>query len=292
MKDYLIKGVDTKANFRFAVVNSKKLVEEARVRHQTSKTATAALGRSLSALSLMASFSLKNPNDSMSLSIKGDGPIGNIVTFSNNKGELKGFVANPQADAPMIDGKLNVAGIVGKSGYIETIMDLGLKDAYTGRSKIISGEIAEDIAAYYYQSEQINTAVSLGVLVDRNLSVKESCGYLIQLMPGVEDPIIDRLEKDISQAPPISSMAERYQNLEDMIRDIVPSFELDFTESRDLTFKCDCSRKKTEDILRSLPKNELKHMLEEDGQAQLVCHYCNEKYDFSRKDLENIISSI
>ncbi len=292
MKDYLIRGIDKKGNIRVFVATTTKLVEEARLIHETSPTASAALGRTLTA-GLMMGAMMKNENDKLTLKINGGGPAGTILVVANNKGSIKGYVDNPQADLPSKSkGKLDVGGLVGKDGNVTLIMDLGLKDPYIGQSNLVSGEIAEDLAAYYLMSEQQPSAVALGVLVDTDLSIKAAGGYIIQLLPDISDEDIDKIEETLSKIEPVSTLIERGLSPEDIMNEILGQFEMEVLDRMDLEFKCDCSRERIEKVLISIGRKELEDMIEEDGQGEVVCHFCNTKYHFTKEELENILSNI
>ena len=209
MKDYIIRGIDAKKSFRVFVASTTNLVEEARKIHNTSPTATAALGRALTAASMMG-ITMKEISATLTFKIKGDGPIGNIITVANSAGEVKGYVDNPHVDLPSrADGKLDVGGIVGRNGQLAVIRDLGLKEPYIGLSNLVSGEIAEDLVHYFYLSEQQPSAISLGVLVDKDISVRAAGGYMLQLLPNVEEEDIDRIEEILKNADPISALIDR-----------------------------------------------------------------------------------
>lgn len=285
MKDYLVRGTDKKGMIRFFAANTTSLVEKARRIHNTSPTATAALGRALTAAAILGT-TLKNEDDILTFKIKGDGPIGNIVTVANISGKVKGYVDNPYADLPTRkDGKLDVGGLVGKNGQLAVIKDLGLKEPYVGFTNLVSGEIAEDLANYFYTSEQQPTAISLGVLVDTDISVRASGGYMLQLLPGVEDEVIDRIENILKNAKPISRLIDEGLTLEDILKELFGEFEVKIFDKVDLKFKCDCSKNKIEKALISLGNDELKNIIEEDGKAEVVCHFCNTKYNFTKEEL-------
>lgn len=292
MKDKLIRGIEKNGKFKFAAVKTTNLVNEAKKHHNTSATASAALGRTLSAGALMSTM-LKNKDDKLTLIIAGNGPGGNILVTANNSGELKGYIDNPTADLPPNkNGKLDVSGIVGNYGYVKTIMDLGLKEPYVGQSEIISGEIAEDIANYYLTSEQINTAVALGVLVDTDLSIINSGGYLIQLLPDATEDDIIKLEKSITSKPSLTEIMNQHEKIEDLMNYLLEDFEIEISEEKDIEWHCNCSREKTIDMLKSIGSKEIEDIISEDEQAQVVCQFCNEKYNFNKNDLENILESI
>ncbi len=291
MRDYIIRGIDEKKSFRIFVASSTNLVEKARKIHNTSPTATAALGRSLTA-ALMMGITMKNSTDSLTFKIKGDGPIGNIITVANNNGEVKGYVDNPNADLPSrADGKLDVGGIVGKNGQLAVIRDLGLKDPYIGYSNLVSGEIAEDLVRYYFLSEQQPSAISLGVLVDKDISVKAAGGYMLQILPNAEEEDLDKIEKILNNAEPISTLIDKELSPEEIVEELFGEFNIEILEKKDIRFQCNCHREKIEKILISLGRKELESIIEEDGQAEIICHFCNTKYNFSKKELIEIVNS-
>ncbi len=288
MKDYMIRGINKNKSMRFFVASTTKMVDQARKIHNTSPVASATLGRMLTANALM-SQDMKNEDDSLTLIIKGDGPIGNVVTVGNNRGEVKGYVDNPYVDLEnREDGKLNVGGAVGQDGYLTVIKDLGLKDPYTGQTPIVTGEIAEDLANYYYVSEQQPSAISLGVLVERDLTIRAAGGYMIQLLPNVEEEEIEALEEILKAAKPISTMIDEGMTPEDIASDIFKDLEFEVLAKEELLFKCNCSRERMERALISLGKEEIESLIEE-GQAELGCHFCNEKHVFTTDDLKEMI---
>lgn len=292
MKDYLLRGIEKNGKFKFVGAKTTEIVNEAKVQHNTSATASAALGRTLTAGALMSTM-LKNKDDSLTLIISGNGPGGNILVSANNKGELKGYIDNPSIDLePNKNSKLDVSGIVGNVGYIKTIMDLGMKEPYVGQSEIISGEIAEDIANYYLTSEQINTAVALGVLVDTDLTIINSGGYLIQLMPDATDEDITKLENAILNKPSLTEMMNDYDNFEDLLKYLLEDFEIEILEKKDIMWVCNCSKEKTIEMLKTIGAEELESIIEEDGKAEVVCQFCNEKYNFNKDELTEILSEV
>jgi len=289
MKDYLIKAIDKLGRIRAYVATTTDLVEKARTTHDTSATATAALGRSLTAATMMGAM-MKNEKDVLTLRIAGEGPAGNIYVVARHNGVVKGYIDNPHADLPIRqDGKLDVGGLVGNRGTLTVIMDLGLKEPYVGQSQLISGEIAEDIANFYAYSEQQPSAVGLGVLVDRDLSVKAAGGYIIQLLPGVADKDIDKIEEGLRKAGPVSAMIDKGMSPEDILDEILGDFQMEILDRMELEFKCDCSREKIERVIISLGKKEIEDMIEEDGEAEVVCHFCNTKHKFTEEELNKIL---
>ncbi|EGY79707.1 Hsp33 family molecular chaperone HslO [Peptoniphilus indolicus] len=290
--DYLVRAIDKDAQVRIFACSSKNMVEKSREIHNTSKTATAALGRSLTAAALM-SENLKNEADTLTLNIKGDGDIGQIVVTAKANGIVKGYVNNPMADADIreSDGKLDVGKIVGK-GTLTVVADQGLKEPYIGKVELISGEIAEDLANYFYRSDQVPSVVSLGVLVDVDYSVKAAGGFILQLMPGADDECISKIEQNISKIKSITSMLDEGMTPEQIVEAVMSGFEIKILDKKGIGFNCDCSFEKVEDSLISLGKGELKAIIEEDGRAEVMCHFCNSKYNFSKEELTSILESM
>lgn len=290
MKDYLIRAIDKSGSIRFFSASTTNLVEEARKIHNTSPTATAALGRTLT-MSAMMGITMKNEKDILTLKINGNGPIGTIMAVANNNGGVKGVVSNPSADLPARnDGKLDVGGIVGNNGTVTVIMDLGLKNPYIGQSSLVTGEIAEDMANYYVISEQKPSVVSLGVLVDKDISCKASGGFMIQLLPDTPEEFIVKIEKTLETVKPVSTMIDRGLKPEDIMEEILGQFEMNILERTDLEYKCDCNREKIESVIISLGRKEIESIIEEDEQAEVVCHFCNTKYQFGKEELEKLIN--
>lgn len=290
--DYLVRAIDVDGKIRIFACDSTNMVEESRKVHNTSKTATAALGRTLTAAALM-SENLKNEKDTLTINIRGDGDIGQIVVTTKSNGVVKGYVNNPYADAEirLSDGKLDVGKIVGK-GTLTVVSDQGLKEPYIGKVQLVSGEIAEDLASYFYQSDQVPSVVSLGVLIDVDYTVKRAGGYILQLMPGADEECISKIEENISNLKSVTTMLDEGMTPEDIINAVMKGFDLKFLDKKDISYNCDCSREKVEDSLISIGKEQLLNIIEEDGQAEVVCHFCNKKYNFSEDDLKNLIKTI
>lgn len=289
MKDYLIRGIDSTENIRVFLTNTTEMVELARKTHTTSPTATAALGRTLTAGVIMGAM-MKNEKDRLTLRINGGGAIGNILVVSNNKGVVKGYVDYPYADIESrSDGKLDVGRLVGKDGSITVIMDLGLKEPYVGQSNLVSGEIAEDLASYYVHSEQKPSVVSLGVLVDKDISVKAAGGYIIQILPDIAEEDIVKIEKSIKNIEPISKLIDIGLSPKDIMKKLLPDFDIKVLDKIDVEYACDCSRERIQKVLKSIGEQEIEAMIEEDGKAEVVCHFCNTKHQFSKEELKKII---
>ena len=271
-------------------VEATSLVEEARKTHDLSPLATATLGRCLCMASLMAS-GFKGEEHSLTLQIKGNGSIGNITVTADALQRIRGYVQNPQVDLPLKpNGKLDVGGAVGKDGFIYVIKDIGLKEPYIGMSKIVSGEIAEDFANYYYISEQKNTAVSLGVLVNKD-GVKRAGGFIVTSMPDATEDELFILENRLKEAKPISQMLDENMSLLDIAKDITGDVNIKVLEQEEKTpkYECNCSKEKMENALISIGKEELKKIIEEDKKAEIVCHFCNKKYEFNEDELRNLL---
>lgn len=292
MKDYLIRGIDKTGKIRIFVATTTHMVEKARLTHNTSPTATAALGRSLTAGALMGVM-MKNEKDRLTLKVDGGGPIGHITIVSSNEGKVKGYVTHPYEDVPSRqDGKLDVGRLVGKDGTITIIMDLGLREPYVGQANLVSGEIAEDLATYYAISEQIPSAVGLGVLVDTDISVRAAGGYILQLLPGVSDEDITKIENTLSNIQPVSTLIDKGLSPEEIMTELLKDFEMQILEKVDIDYVCDCSRERIQKVLISIGKKELQAMIDEDGGGEVICHFCNTKHQFSGEDLEELISRI
>ncbi len=288
MKNKLIKCINPNRKVRVIVASTTDLVEKARNIHETSATATAALGRLLT-ISTMIGSTMKNREDISTFIIDGGGPIGKMVTVANSHGEVKGYVTNPQADVPSKNGKLDVGRVVGDKGSLQVIQDLGLKEPYSGQVPLVNGEIGMDFAQYFYTSEQVESVVSLGVLVDKDLSVMGAGGFLIQLMPDASEEDIVTVEKAIDKLEPVSSMISRGVTVEEIAEIMLAPLELKILEEMELGYVCNCSREKMERALVSLGKADLLEIIEEDGQAELSCHFCNETQLFTKEELEELL---
>ncbi|GKS14385.1 Hsp33 family molecular chaperone HslO [Paenibacillus chitinolyticus] len=289
MSDYLIRGTALEGRVRAFAVLTTSITEELRQRHQTTPTATAALGRTAAA-GLMMGAMLKG-EEKLTLQVKGGGPIGSIVVDANSKGEVRGYVDDPNVDLPLnAKGKLDVAGAVGTDGFLYVTKDLGLKENYRGSIPIVSGELAEDFTYYFAKSEQTPSAVALGVLVDVDRTVKVSGGFIIQLLPGLTDDEITEIEKTLAQIPPITTLLDRGASLEEVLKEVLPSVEI--MERSAVSFQCKCSRERVEQTIISLGRDELQSLIDEDGRAEVVCHFCNEAYQFEREELQTMLDSI
>jgi molecular chaperone Hsp33 len=283
----------TKDGFVKAVaVTTRDLTERARTIHRTLPVATAALGRTLAAASMMGN-ALKAEGASLTLQIKGGGPLGTILAVSDTEGNVRGYVQNPQADLPLRpDGKLDVGAAVGADGALTVIKDLDMKEPYIGSVGLLSGEIAEDLATYFVESEQIPTACALGVLVDRDQSVRASGGYLIQLLPGAAEDTIAKVEGGVLAAGPVTALLERNSSPEALLRTVLSDFEVEILETAPIAYRCRCTRDRVERALISMGVEELENLLEEQGGCELTCQFCDRIYRFTRADLEALLTEM
>ena len=292
MADRIVRAISTDGMVQAAAICSRDLTERARQIHKTLPVATAALGRTLAAASMMGN-ALKSEGASLTLQFKGGGPLGTVLAVSDNQGNVRGYVADPHVDLPLrSDGKLDVGAAVGHEGTLTVIKDLHMKEPYVGTIDLLGGEIAEDIAGYFVESEQIPTACALGVLVDRDQSVKAAGGYLIQLMPGAAEDTIAKVEGGIMAAGPVSAILDRDDDPEKLLREVMSDFDLKILETCPVEYKCYCSRERVERALISLGRQELEQMLAEQGGCQLTCQFCDAVYDFTADDLRALLKNL
>ncbi|NGZ78147.1 Hsp33 family molecular chaperone HslO [Saccharibacillus alkalitolerans] len=285
-RDYLVRGTALGGKVRAFAVRSTNLVEELRRRHDTFPTATAALGRTLTTAAMMGAM-LKG-EEKLTIQVKGSGPLGQIVADANAKGEVRGYVDHPHVHLPSnAMGKLDVAGAVGTEGFLYVTKDLGLKEPYRGSVPIVSGELGEDFTYYFAASEQTPSAVGIGVLVAPDNSVISAGGLIVQLLPGLSDEEIDAIERAISTLPPVSALIDQGLSPEELIKWVLP--DVNIQESLDVVFRCECSRERVERTLISLGSEEIQGIIDDQGVAEVVCHFCNETYQFEREDLEQIL---
>lgn len=290
MADILTKAITKDGFLKISAVVSTETAEQARKFHNTSPVATAALGRLLSAGLLMGS-ELKEENSKLTLQMKGDGPLKNVLVAANSKGEVKGYVENPLVDMPLKpNGKLDVGGAIGK-GTLCVIKDLCLKEPYIGQVAIQTGEIGDDLAYYFMQSEQVPSVVALGVLVDRDYSVKCAGGFIIQVMPECDDASLTKLENSIGGLMSVTEMLTNGMDTEQIIKYVMLGFDVDILDSREVGYVCDCSRDRMERAIISLGKQEIDDIIKEQGEAEIVCSFCNTAYKFDAKQLENMKNS-
>ena len=293
MSDRIVRAITSDGMVQAAAVSSRELTERARQIHKTLPVATAALGRTLAGASLMGN-ALKGQGASLTLQIKGTGPLGTILTVADPAGNVRGYVANPQVDIPLRpDGKLDVGAAVGAEGGTMTVIkDLNMKEPYVGTVDLLGGEIAEDIAGYFVESEQIPTACGLGVLIERDQSVRAAGGYLIQLMPGASEDTIVKVEGGIMAAGNVSALLDKDDDPEHLLRHVMSDFDLKILETSPVEYRCYCSRTRVERALISLGKDELQQLLEEQGHCSMTCQFCDAVYDFSGEELRALIAGL
>ena len=291
MSDQLIRAISQDGLIKVSAVSTRDLTERARQIHKTLPVATAALGRLLAGASMMGN-ALKEEAASLTLQIKGGGPLGTLLAVSDHEGNVRGTVEHPTVDIPLReDGKLDVGEAVGNQGTLTVIRDLRMKEPYVGSVGLLWGEIAEDIALYFVESEQIPTACGLGVLVDRDQSVLSAGGYLVQLLPGAGEETAERLEASLRAAGPVTELLKADPDPEALLRAALPGLALEVLEKRPIAYRCDCSRERMERALISLGREELRAMIDEQGSAELTCRFCDNVQRFSREELEALLAS-
>ena len=290
MSDQLIRAISQDGLIKVSAVSTRDLTERARQIHKSLPVATAALGRLLAGASMMGN-ALKEEAASLTLQIKGGGPLGTLLAVSDHEGNVRGTVENPAVDIPLReDGKLDVGTAVGNQGTLTVIRDLRMKEPYVGSVGLLWGEIAEDIALYFVESEQIPTACGLGVLVDRDQSVLSAGGYLVQMLPGAGEETAEQLEASLRAAKPVTELLRADPDPEALLRAALPGLELEILEKRPVEYRCDCSRERMERALISLGREELRAMIAEQGGAELTCRFCDNVQTFSREDLEALLA--
>lgn len=289
MNDYIIRALDKEKSIRVFIASTSNMVESARKIHNTTPVATAALGRTITAAGIMGIMT-KGVKYKTSIQIKGNGPLKTILAVADSQGQVKGYVGNPYVELPLKkNGKLDVGNAVGKDGRVIIIKDLGLKEPYIGQSKLVSGEIAEDLSYYFASSEQQPSAVALGVLVDVDLTVRASGGYIVQVLPNISEELLNKLEERLSNVEPISRLIDKGYTPEDILDKVFGDFGMEIKEKNEISLTCDCSRERLEGALISIGEEELKSIIAEDGKAEVSCHFCNTSYTFNTDELNKLL---
>lgn len=289
MSDKIVRAISTDGFVKATAVSTRNLTERARNIHHTLPVATAALGRALAAASMMGN-ALKEDGASVSLQFRGGGPLGTVLAVSDNEGNVRGTVDHPETDLPLrADGKLDVGGAVGHEGTVTVIRDLNMKQPYVGSVGLMGGEIAEDLAAYFVESEQIPTACGLGVLVDRDQSVRTAGGYLIQILPGAGEDVISRVEGSLLAAGAVTALLEKYPDPAELLRAALSDFKLELLEESPVEYRCTCSKERMERALISMGAAELRSLIDEQGGAELTCRFCDRVQTFTRTELEALL---
>lgn len=290
--DKLVRAITKDGLVKAAAVSTRTLTERARQIHHTTPVATAALGRALAGVSMIGN-TLKGEGESVTLQIKGGGPLGTVLVVSDAEGNVRGYVQDASVDLPLrADGKLDVGAAVGHEGTLTVIKDLGLREPYVGTVDLLGGEIAEDIAAYFVESEQIPTACGLGVLVDRDRSVLCAGGYMIQLLPGAGEDVITKVEGGIYAAPSVTNFLRDNDDPAALLRAVLSDFEVEILEESPIEYRCYCSRERTERALLSLGSHELEDILQQQGCADLTCQFCDRVHHFDGSELREMIAAL
>ena len=287
MKDYIVTGMSANNEVRAFAITSKELVEQARQHHNSSPVATAALGRLLSAGAMMGSM-MKNEKDTLTLQIKAGGPLEGMTVISNSKATVKGYVGNPQVMLPAKNGKLDVGGAVG-IGFMNVIKDMGLKEPYLGQAVLQTGEIAEDLTFYYATSEQIPSSVGLGVLMEKNNTVKQAGGFIIQLLPFASEETISQLEENLKSLDTVTNMLEKGMTPEEILQEVLKGLDVEFTDRLDTKFQCDCSRAKVRNAVMTVGTEELEKMIADGEEIEARCDFCSTGYMFDVEELKDIL---
>ena len=287
--DEIIRMMTGDGMVKAVAVTGKDMVERSRQIHKTLPVATAALGRTLMAASMMGDM-LKEKDGSVTLQIKGGGPLGAITAVSDSRGNPRGYLQNGQVDIPRkYQGKLDVGTAVGSSGSLTVMKDMGLKEPYIGSVQLVSGEIAEDITAYFVESEQVPTACALGGLVDKDQSVAAAGGYLVQLLPGADESVIQRLEESIARLGPVTDALHGGADAVQLLERVLEGQEPELLERRPVAYKCYCSRERVSRAIISMGKEEMQSLIEEQGGAELTCQFCDKVYRFTKEDLQELL---
>lgn len=288
MSDYIVRATAGDGSIRAFAATTRDLVQKAREIHHTSPVASAALGRLLTAAAMMGTM-LKGEKDLLTLQVRGDGPLQGLVVSGDCRGQVKGYVFNPNAEVPdQYPGKLDVGGAVGR-GYLSVIKDIGMREPYAGRIELVSGEIAEDLTYYFAQSEQTPSAVGLGVLVETDTSIRRAGGFLIQLLPGAEEETIALLEKRLQTVPYVTDLLDMGKTPEEVLEMLLGGMGLHIVDTLPASFACNCDKRRVEKALISIGREELEKIIEEDGKANLHCHFCAKEYDFTKEELLRLL---
>jgi len=290
MGDYMVRATAADAQIRAFAVNAKELTETARAAHNTSPVVTAALGRLMTGALMMGGM-LKGEKDILTLQIRGDGPVHGITATADASGHVKGYADNPQAMMPPNSaGKLDVGGVVG-AGVLHVMKDMGLKEPYASTVTLQTGEIADDLTYYFAASEQVPSVVALGVLMNRDNTVRQAGGFIVQLMPFTSEEVISRLEERLTKITSVTELLEEGKTPEELLESVLGEFGLEVTDTTPVSFMCDCSRERVEKVLLSLGEKDLGELVDEGKEVELHCHFCNKRYTFSVEEVERLMKA-
>ena len=287
MKDYIVRAAAANTQIRAFAAVTTELVEEARQRHGTSPVATAALGRLLTGGVMMGSM-MKNPEDVLTLQIQCTGPIGGLTVTADSQGRVKGYVHNPDVMLPPKNGKLDVGGALGQ-GVLTVIKDMGLKEPYSGQTILQTGEIAEDLTYYFATSEQVPSSVGLGVLMEKDNTVRCAGGFIVQVMPFIEDSVLNKLEENIQKIQSVTSMLDNGHTPEEMLGHVLEGLDLEITDTLPAEFYCNCSKERIEKAIISIGKKEIQSMIDDGEDIEVKCHFCNTAYKYSVDELKELL---
>ena len=287
MEDYIVRATAANTQIRAFAASTTELVEQARQRHNTSPVASAALGRLLTGGVMMGSM-MKNPTDILTLQVKCGGPIGGLTVTADSQGNVKGYVNNPDVILPAKNGKLDVGGALGP-GFLNVIKDMGLKEPYSGQTVLQTGEIAEDLTYYFATSEQVPSSVGLGVLMEKDNTVRCAGGFIVQVMPFIEEEVLDRLEKNIQNIQSVTAMLDNGHTPEDMLAQVLEGLDLEIVDTLPVQFSCNCSKDRIEKAIISIGKKDIQSMIEDGEDIEVKCHFCNTAYNYTVEELKELL---
>ncbi|MCI9166975.1 MAG: Hsp33 family molecular chaperone HslO [Dorea sp.] len=287
MKDYIVRATAADSQVRAFAITAGELVETARKRHNTSPVATAALGRLLAGGAMMGSM-MKNDTDMLTVKVRGNGPLGGITVTADSHANVKGYVENPDAMVPAKNGKLDVGGAVG-IGIMQVIKDMGLKEPYVGDTMLVTSEIAEDLTYYFASSEQVPSSVGLGVLMEKDNTVKCAGGFIIQMMPFAKEETIARIEENLKHVTSVTELLDRGYTPEEILRELLGNVGLEVTDTIPAKFFCNCSKERVEKAVASIGRKDIQEMIDEGKDIEVKCHFCNSAYNYTVEDLKKII---
>ena len=287
MKDYIVRSTAADSQVRAFAITAGELVEEARKRHNTSPVATAALGRLLAGGAMMGSM-MKNDTDMLTVKVRGNGPLGGITVTADSKADVKGYVENPDVMLPPKNGKLDVGGAVG-IGIMQVIKDMGLKEPYIGDTMLVTSEIAEDLTYYFASSEQVPSSVGLGVLMEKDNTVKCAGGFIIQMMPFAKEETIAQIEENLKNVTSVTELLDRGYTPEQILEELLGNVGLEITDTMPAQFTCNCSKERVEKAVASIGRKDIQEMIDEGKDIEVKCHFCNSAYNYTVEDLKRIL---